>query len=112
SAAWRIKDSSAGGWRLFAPAKDSGHLALHTLLAIKPPDADEAMLAIVRRLHKQASQFEVGVSLIGSRAIPVTLHARRRVNDDMSVLVDGIDVSAYGRRFAALYVLPPSRNEV
>jgi hypothetical protein len=112
SSAWRIKDSSAGGWRLFAPVKDSGNPALHSLLAIRPADAGDAMLAVVRRLHRQANQFEVGVALIGGRAIPVMLHARRRVNGDMSVLVDGIDISAFGRRFAALYVLPPSPGEV
>lgn len=111
--AWRLKDHSVTGWRVSAPAELNDSLALHTLVALRPSDADEWMLAVVRRVHRYGNKrVDAGVALMADRVIAVTLHARRGRKDRPGVLVDGVDATAaVGPRFVGLYLLPSSRQE-
>jgi hypothetical protein len=68
-------------------------------------------LAVVRRLHQQASHIEIGVAVIADRALAVTLYAARRRTEDMSVVVDGVDLANFGPSFFGLYVMPLAREQ-
>ena len=73
-------------------------------------DGDEWMLGVVSRLSKKPrDEVEAGMSLIASRVVPVTLYGRRQAQAEMSVVVDGIDISTRGSRFDGLYLMPPTR---
>ena len=106
---WRVADRSASGWRLVAPHGVGNGLALGTLVAVRPAAAGDWMLGVVRRIRKRADdEFEAGMALITERAVPVTLRARRPVDEDMDFEVDGSAFVPMGARFGGLYLMPPS----
>jgi hypothetical protein len=108
----RVKDRSIAGWRLTAPQGTSNGVSLGALIAVRPADAGDWTLGVVRRLHKgKNEELEAGMSLIAERAVPVTLRARRAVAEDFGFDVDGVDTAAMGARFAGLYVMPPSATD-
>ena len=43
--------------------------------------------------------------------VAVTLAAKRKPNEDMGYVVDGLDLSTMGERFDGLYLPPPSRPD-
>jgi predicted secreted protein len=107
---WRVNDRSATGWRISAPGDLGQSLALGALVAMSSADGGEWMLGVVSRLSKRPrNEIEAGMSLIATRVVPVTLFGRRQAQADMSVVVDGIDVSTRGARFDGLYLMPPAR---
>ena len=109
-AQWRVNDRSAAGWRISAPGGVGQSLALGALVAMSSGDGDEWMLGVVSRLSKKPrDEVEAGMSLIASRVVPVTLYGRRQAQAEMSVVVDGIDISTRGARFDGLYLMPPTR---
>ena len=105
-----MNDRSATGWRISAPGGLGQSLALGALVAMSSADGGEWMLGVVSRLSKRPrNEIEAGMSLIATRVVPVTLFGRRQAQADMSVVVDGIDVSTRGARFDGLYLMPPAR---
>jgi hypothetical protein len=110
--AWQVKDRSVSGLRIAASGGIGQSLVLGALVAVRQSDAADWVLGAVRRLSKVSSdEVEAGVSIIGERVIPVTLHAKRVAKDDLGMVVNGIDASTMGARFDALYLPPPSRPE-
>jgi hypothetical protein len=105
---WRLTDRSVTGWRVCAPVNIGQCLTLDALIAVRPSDAGEWMLGVVRRVHRRANQLEAGVALIADRIAAIMLHARRPSNNDMSVVVDGVDVATMGPGFPGLYLLSAS----
>src|SRR5215470_11585190 len=109
---WEIKDRSVAGLRIAATGGIGQSLSLGALVAVRQSDVDGWLLGVVRRLNKISSEeVEAGVNLIAERMVEVTLAARRRTSDDMGYVVDGLDVSTMGERFAGLYLPPPSRPD-
>ena len=112
SPAWQVRDRSVAGLRIAASGGIGQSLVLGALVAVRQSDASNWVLGAVRRLNKVSSdEVEAGVSLIAERIVPVTLHVKRMAKDDLGIVVNGLDVSAMGARFGALYLPPPSRPE-
>jgi hypothetical protein len=85
---------------------------LGALVAVRQSDAIDWVLGAVRRLNKVSNdEVEAGVSIIADRIVPITVHAKRAMQDDLGMVVNGVDVSVMGTRFDALYLPPPSRPE-
>lgn len=109
---WRVADRSVAGWRLVAPRGVRNGLALGALVAVRPAASGAWMLGVVRRVRKASNEtFEAGMSLITERAVPVTLHARRPVDEDMDFEVNGVGTGSMGARFAGLYLMPPAKAD-
>jgi cyclic-di-GMP-binding protein len=110
--AWQIKDRSVAGLRISAAGGIGQSLVLGALVAVRQSDANDWVLGAVRRLNKVSNdEVEAGVSIIADRIVPITVHARRATNEDLGMVVNGVDVSVMGTRFDALYLPPPSRPE-
>ena len=85
---------------------------LGALVAVRQSDVSGWVLGVVRRLNKLSTdEVEAGVSLIAERVVPVTLHAKREVKQDMGIVVNGFDASMLGPRIEGLYLPPPSRPD-
>jgi hypothetical protein len=109
---WEIKDRSVAGLRIAAAGGIGQSLSLGALVAVRQSDADGWLLGVVRRLNKVSNEeVEAGVNIIAERMVPVTLCAKRRPNEDMGYVVDGLDLSTMGERFEGLYLPPPSRPD-
>jgi hypothetical protein len=105
-AGWRMYDVSESGCRLVSDAQEAPRQRLSGILGIQDEGDDRWKVGIIRRMKKLAGgRIEAGVEIIGVHSLlisPRPVHAR-----DTGYSVDGIDVSAEGRGFDALY-LPPS----
>jgi len=111
--AWEVRDRSVAGLRISASGGIGQSLVLGALVAVRQSDVADWVLGAVRRLNKVSNdEVEAGVSILADRIVPVTLHARRVARDDTGIVVSGVDVSAVGARFDALYLPPPSRLEM
>src|ERR1019366_6536372 len=89
---WEVKDRSVAGLRIAATGGIGQSLTLGAL----------------RRLNKVSNEeVEAGVNIIAERMVAVTLSAKRRPNEDMGYVVNGLDMSTMGERFEGLY-LPPA----
>jgi hypothetical protein len=109
---WEVKDRSVAGLRIAATGGIGQSLALGALVAVRQSDADLWLLGVVRRLNKLSNEeVEAGVNIIAERVVAVTLAARRKPNEDMGYVVDGLDLSTMGDRFDGLYLPPPSRPD-
>lgn len=109
---WEVKDRSVAGLRIAATGGIGQSLALGALVAVRQSDADSWLLGVVRRLNKLSNEeVEAGVNIVAERMVPVTLAAKRKANEDMGYVVDGLDLSTMGERFGALYLPPPSRPD-
>jgi hypothetical protein len=109
---WEVKDRSVAGLRIAATGGIGQSLSLGALVAVRQSDADGWLLGVVRRLNKVSNEeVEAGVNLIAERMVSVTLAAKRRPNEDMGYIVDGLDLSTLGDRFEGLYLPPPSRPD-
>jgi len=106
---WQVRDRSVAGLRVAATGGVGQSLALGTLVAIRPADATDWALGIVRRITKLSpGEVEAGVAVIAERPVVVTLHATREARDDMGCVVDGVDLSTVGKRFVGLYLAASS----
>jgi len=104
---WRVKDRSAGGWRLVSSHQENNGLVLGALVAVRPQSGDDWMLGFVRRVRRSSSdEFEAGMALISGRAMPVTLFARRPAIDEIDFGGNGANFAALGPRFEGLYLMP------
>ena len=109
---WEVKDRSVAGLRIAATGGIGQSLSLGALVAVRQSDADAWLLGVVRRLNKVSNEeVEAGVNIIAERVVAVTLAAKRRANEDMSYIIDGLDLSTMGDRFEGLYLPPPSRMD-
>ena len=109
---WEVKDRSVAGLRIAATGGIGQSLSLGALVAVRQSDADLWLLGVVRRLNKLSNEeVEAGVNIIAERIVAVTLSAKRRANEDMGYVVDGLDLSTMGERFEGLYLPPPSRPD-
>ena len=87
-------------------------MVLGALVAVRQSDISDWVLGAVRRLNKVSNdEVEAGVSIIADRVVPITVNAKRAVQEDLDIVVNGVDVSTMGARFDALYLPPPSRPE-
>jgi len=110
--AWHVKDRSVAGLRISASGGIGQSLVLGALVAVRQSDAADWVLGAVRRLAKVSNEeVEAGISIIADRIVPITVHAKRAAQDDLDIVVDGVEVSSMGARFEALYLPPPSRPE-
>jgi hypothetical protein len=109
---WQVKDRSVAGLRIYAGSGVGQSLTLGALVAVRQSDGSAWVLGVVRRLNKLSSdEVEAGVSIIAERVVPVTLHARREVEEGMAIVVNGFDASMLGPRIDGLYLPPPSRPD-
>jgi hypothetical protein len=110
--AWQIKDRSIAGLRISAAGGIGQSLVLGALVAVRQSDANDWVLGAVRRLNKVSNdEVEAGVSIIADKIVPITVHAKRVTQDDLGMVVNGVDISVMGTRFDALYLPAPSRPE-
>jgi hypothetical protein len=110
--AWQIKDRSVAGLRISAAGGIGQSLVLGALVAVRQSDANDWVLGAVRRLNKVSNdEVEAGVSIIADKIVPITVHAKRVTQNDLDMVVNGVDVSVMGTRFDALYLPAPSRPE-
>jgi len=111
--AWQVKDRSVAGLRISASGGIGQSLVLGALVAVRQSDTTDWVLGAVRRLSKVSTdEVEAGVSILADRIVPVKLHAKRMAQDDLGIVVNGVDLSTIGARFDALYLPPPSRLEM
>ena len=109
---WEIKDRSVAGLRIAATGGIGQSLTLGALVAVRQSDAGGWLLGVVRRLNKVSNEeVEAGVNIIAERVVAVTLAAKRRANEDMGYIINGLDMSTMGDRFEGLYLPPPSRPD-
>ena len=109
---WEVKDRSVAGLRIAATGGLGQSLTLGALVAVRQSDIDGWLLGVVRRLNKVSNEeVEAGVNIIAERVVAVTLAAKRRANEDMGYVVNGLDLSTMGERFEGLYLPPPSRPD-
>ncbi len=109
---WEVKDRSVAGLRIAATGGIGQSLTLGALVAVRQSDVEGWLLGVVRRLNKVSNEeVEAGVNIIAERVVSVTLAAKRRPNEDMGYVIDGVDLSTMGDRFDALYLPPPSRPD-
>jgi hypothetical protein len=109
---WRVTDRSLDGLRLVGHGAAGAGLGVGALVAVRPADADQWVLGVVRRVRKSDSDaIELGVALLAERALPVTLHARRPASGDLAFDVDGVAATDVIGRFAGLYLIPPAPPE-
>ena len=110
---WEVKDRSVAGLRIAATGGIGQSLTLGALVAVRQSDGGDAwLLGVVRRLNKVSNEeVEAGVNIIAERMVSVTLAAKRRPNEDIGYVIDGLDLSTLGERFEGLYLPPPSRPD-
>jgi hypothetical protein len=109
---WQVKDRSVAGLRIYAGSGVGQSLTLGALIAVRQSDLSGWVLGVARRINKLSTEeTEAGVSLIAERVTPVTLHAKREVQQDMGIVVNGIDGAMLGARIEGLYLPPPSRPD-
>jgi len=109
---WQVKDRSVAGLRIAAGGGIGQALMLGGLVAVRQSDVSDWVLGVVRRLNKVSNdEVEAGVSIIAERLAPVTLHTKREAKEELSVVLNGIDISTMGSRFEGLYLPPPSRPD-
>lgn len=109
---WEVKDRSVAGLRIAATGGIGQSLSLGALVAVRQSDVEAWLLGVVRRLNKVSNEeVEAGVNIIAERMVGVTLAAKRRANEDMGYVIDGVDLSTMGDRFEGLYLPPPSRPD-
>jgi cyclic-di-GMP-binding protein len=109
---WEVKDRSVAGLRISATGGIGQSLTLGALVAVRQSDVDSWLLGVVRRLNKVSNEeVEAGVNIIAERMVAVTLAAKRRAQEEMGYVVNGIDMSTIGERFEGLYLPPPSRPD-
>ena len=109
---WEIKDRSVAGLRIAATGGVGQSLTLGALVAVRQSDVEGWLLGVVRRLSKVSNdEVEAGVNIIAERMVAVTLSAKRRPNEEVGYVVNGLTMSTMGERFEGLYLPPPSRPD-
>jgi hypothetical protein len=106
---WQVKDRSASGLRIFTQGEAGQALIVGAVVAVRQSDVSKWRLGVVRRINRlQSGDVEAGVSLVAERFDAITLHAKRNIEQDSGIAVDGADANS-GHRIEGLYLPPPSR---
>jgi hypothetical protein len=102
---WNIQDSSDTGCRVVSTTKQASHMQLGALVALLRESDTSWRIAVVRRLKRRTTDHtELGLEIIADNSVlvmPEPVAAR-----DTGYSVNGIDVSAKGKRFDAVYIPP------
>ncbi len=105
---WRIQDTSETGCRIVSATKQAAHMQLGALVALLRETDARWRVGVVRRLKRRTAEHtELGLEILADSTLlvmPEPVVAR-----DTGYSVNGIDVSAKGKRFDALY-LPPQQT--
>jgi hypothetical protein len=102
---WRIHDASESGCKLVSQSREAAQQKLGGLLGIQEEGDTRWKIGIVRRLKKfSGGQTELGVEIVAHHSLLIA--PKPIASRDTGYSVDGIDVSAEGKGFDALY-LPP-----
>ena len=105
---WRIQDTSETGCRIVSTTKQAAQMQLGALVGLLREQDSRWRIAVVRRLKRRtADHTELGLEVIAETSTLVT--PEPIVMRDANYSVNGIDVSAKGKRFDALY-LPPQQK--
>jgi hypothetical protein len=102
---WKIVDTSDTGCRIVSTTKQAAALQLGALLTVLRETDERWRVAVIRRLKRRTAEHtELGIEVIAENSLLVM--PEPVVMRDSGYSVNGIDVSAKGKRFDALY-LPP-----
>jgi len=105
---WKIVDTSETGCRIVSTTKQAAALQLGALLTLLRETDERWRVAIIRRLKRRTAEHtELGIEVIAENSLLVM--PEPVVTRDSGYSVNGIDVSAKGKRFDALY-LPPQES--
>jgi hypothetical protein len=105
---WRIQDTSETGCKIVSTTKQAAQMQLGALVGLLREQDARWRIAVVRRLKRRtADHTELGLEVIAESSTLVT--PEPIVMRDAGLSVNGIDVSAKGKRFDALY-LPPQQK--
>ncbi|MEP6701397.1 MAG: hypothetical protein ABJB04_00310 [Betaproteobacteria bacterium] len=105
---WKIHDISETGCRIVSTTKQAAQMQLGALVGLLRETDPTWRVAIVRRLKRRtADHTELGLEIIAENSLLVM--PEPVVMRDTGHNVTGIDVSAKGKRFDALY-LPPQQS--
>lgn len=106
---WRIRDTSESGCRLVSPSREASAQQLGGLIGMQEEGDSRWKIGIIRRLTgASGGQIELGVEFIAQHSVLISPMPAASRNTGYSV--DGIDVSAEGKGFDALY-LPPMQSD-
>jgi hypothetical protein len=97
--------------RIKAAGSSAPGLSVGTLIAVRETGTGNWVLGIVRRHNRSATAVDAGIAIIAREVSVVAFNVKRQAREDMSIVVDGIDVSTIGTRFDGLYLPPPSRPD-
>lgn len=102
---WHMQDTSESGCKLVSQSREAAQQTLGSLLGIQEEGDIRWKIGIVRRLKKYSGgQTELGVEILAENSLLIA--PRPVASRDTGYSVDGVDVSAEGKGFDALY-LPP-----
>jgi hypothetical protein len=105
---WSIHDTSQTGCRIVSATKQASHMQLGALVGLLRQTDERWRVGVVRRLKRRTAEHtEIGLEIIAENSLLVM--PEPLVVRDTGYSVNGIDVSAKGKRFDALYV-PPAKN--
>ncbi len=106
---WQVKDRSLSGLRIFTQGEAGQALMVGGLVAVRQSDVSKWRLGAIRRINRLPSgEVEAGVSLIAERFDAITLYAKREIEQDSGIAVEGAE-APLGQSIEGLYVPPPSR---
>ena len=106
---WEVKDVSATGFRVVAPAVGSNAVGLGTLVALRLHDQDRWILCIVRRMTRRTTErAEIGLEIIANTLVGVELAEQRKFADP-GYSVDGEPAMLNGRVFHGLLLAIATR---
>lgn len=106
---WRMGDLSESGCRLVSQSREATAQQLGGLIGMQEGGGSRWKIGIIRRLTSSSGgQIELGIEFIAQQSVLISPKPAASRNTGYSV--DGIDVSAEGRGFDALY-LPPMQSD-
>ena len=102
---WEIKDVSHSGFRLVAPMGIATRITLGTLAALRTRGQASWTLGVVRRIRRlTAERAEIGLQVVASTLIAVTLVEYRASADEPDYSVDGEAANGRTRSFEGLFL--------
>jgi hypothetical protein len=107
---WELRDASAHGVRMLAPATEGTVYAIGMLAALRLEERPGWILATIRRIRRVAGdRIELGLQLLSESVLGVELLVNQRM--DASYSVDGESVTLATSRYLGLYLPRPGASE-